>query len=210
MKLYLSSYRISTPNDFFDLIGKEPSDIDMAIIPNAKDYRDEESRKVKIDDYVRYMGDLGIRATVVDLRDFNDPVELKNTLGQYDAIWATGGNTFCLRYEMKRSGFDQIAKELLDQGVVYAGDSAGAIVAGNSLRGIEFADEPSLAREVIWEGMKLTDKFILPHTDSPDFSEAMKRAKTVHRDDQTLVEMTDSQALVVNNEVVYLATSKAI
>lgn len=38
MKLYLSSYRIPTPEDLFKLVGEDPHDISVALIPNAMDY----------------------------------------------------------------------------------------------------------------------------------------------------------------------------
>lgn len=66
-----------------------------------------------------------------------------------------GGNTFSLRYEMKRSGFEGAIRQLLDDGIVYGGDSARALVAGLSIAGIESVDRPEFAEEIINEGLGL-------------------------------------------------------
>jgi dipeptidase E len=103
-------------------------------------------------------------------------------------------------HQMRRSGFEQVIKELLKEDrIVYAGESAGACVIGSSLRGLEEADEPEFAERVIWEGLSILPNFILPHTDNPMFAADIKYAREVHKDDrQPVIELTDSQALVIN------------
>jgi len=49
---------------------------------------------------------------VIDLREYDDPDVLKARLASYDLIWAMGGNTYMLRYEMHRSGFEKIVVDL--------------------------------------------------------------------------------------------------
>lgn len=115
-----------------------------------------------------------MRPTLVDLRNFSDSSALAGQLAGYDMRWVMGGNTFCLRYEMRRSGFEKALPLLLRQGIVYAGESAGAVVAGTSLTGIEAADDPEFAETPIKEGLGLVPYFVLPHVDSEDFKEAAR------------------------------------
>jgi dipeptidase E len=173
MKLYLSSYRIPTPKDLSSLLNKELSETSVALIPNAKDYYVRRARDTKITDLVVYMEKLGLKVDVIDLRQFDNPTALKEKLAEYNLVWAMGGNTYMLRYEMKRSGFDQIINELLDSGTVYGGDSAGALVASVSIAGVELADEPEFAEEVILEGLGLISSVVLPHIDNPEFAEVL-------------------------------------
>lgn len=100
-----------------------------------------------------------------------------------------------LRYEMKRSGFDQIIQALLDQGVVYGGDSAGALVAGLSISGIESADEPKFAEEVINSGMGIIPFSILPHADNPEFLEVVPTFRKLHQNEE-IIELKDSQTVI--------------
>lgn len=197
MKLYLSSYRIPTPNDLSRLLQKELSEVTVALIPNAKDYYVERARNFKVNDLVQYMEKLGLKVDVIDLRQFNDPNSLKEKLSKYDLVWAMGGNTYMLRYEMKRSGFDQVIKGLLDSGIVYGGDSAGALVACASIAGVETADEPEFAEEVILDGLNLMPAIVLPHVDNPEFADVLPIFRNVHHD-KRIIELKDSQAVVVD------------
>jgi len=207
MKLYLSSIRIPVPNELTRLLGKPLSDVSVALIPNAKDYYSKRARDFKVNDLVGYMEQLGLKVTIVDLRDYSDGDVLKQKLAAYDLVWAMGGNTFVLRYEMKRSGFDAIIKSLLEEGVVYGGDSAGALVAGLSLVGIESADEPEFAEELIEDGIGLVPFHILPHVDNPEFADVLPTFRALHRDEE-IIELKDSQAVIFEDEARQVVTAE--
>jgi dipeptidase E len=200
MKLYLSSYRLPAPNELSELVGKPLKHIKFALIPNAKDYYANQARNIKIGAYVSYFKKLGIESDIVDLRDLHNAKEVETKLENYDVIWAAGGNTFCLRYEMKRSGFDNALVRLLEKGIVYAGDSAGAIVAGPKIGGlgIEAADTPEFAESVISEGLDLIPYIIIPHADSPFFTEITKEIRDKAKP-LKVIELGDSQAVIFND-----------
>lgn len=206
MKLYLSSIRIPVPQELSRLIAKPLNEVSVALIPNAKDYYTKRPRDFTINDLVGYMHKLGLKVDIVDLRDYNDPKTLRNKLASYDLVWAMGGNTFMLRYEMQRSGFDQAIRELLENGIVYGGDSAGALVAGSSITGIESADEPAYAEEVIEEGMNLVPFVVMPHVDNPQFADVMLAAKKLH---QNMIELKDSEAVIFDGNKHWIVEAKA-
>lgn len=200
MKLYLTSYRIPVPEKLFELVGKSPTETRIAIIPNAKDYYSERAWSVKLRETKEYLAKLGLKADIVDLRNHRNAEELEKLLSSYDLLWVSGGNTFCLRDEMQKSGFDKIIKELLNQGLVYAGDSAGACVVGRTLRGLESADDPEFTESILWDGLNLLPNFILPHTDNPMFAEDIQAAREIYKNDPSLLELTDSQALIIDGD----------
>lgn len=199
MKLYLTSYRIPTPNELFALLPKPPIECRVAIIPNAKDYKLPQDRAESIDELIYDLAKFGFATTVVDLREYDDPDRLKEALQPFELLWIAGGNSFMLRSEMRLSGFEAIVRELLEEGRVYAGESAGAIVAGTSLEEASIADEPDMADEYITEGLGLVDKIIAPHADSPDFVEYINHMKKRYGDDPRVIYLKDNQALVVAN-----------
>lgn len=198
MKLYLSSYRVPVPNDLFALLSKPPAQCRVAVIPNAKDYKLPEERWLKIDELVSDLGKLGLACEVIDLREYDAGDQLYELLKGFDVLWLAGGNSFVLRAEMRRSGLDRVINRLLDEGKVYCGESAGAIVAGLTLQGSEVGDEPQLADQVIWEGLHLTDRIIAPHADSPDFLEYVNHMKKLYKDSDRVVYLNDNQALVID------------
>lgn len=135
MKLYLSSTRIPAPDELSTLLGKPLNNTSVALIPNAKDCYVERARNYLVNDFAAYMKQFGFNVEVIDLRNYDDALVLQQKLASHDLIWAMGGNTFTLRFEMRRSGFEGIIRELLSRGTVYGGDSAGALVAGRFNRG---------------------------------------------------------------------------
>jgi dipeptidase E len=199
MKLYLSSYRAPVASELFALLPKPPEQCKLAIIPNAKDAKLPEERALKLDELTLDLNNLGLASDIVDLRDYDDGQSLFEALKTYDGVWVAGGNTFVLRSEMQRSGFDEIVKQLLDTGFVYCGESAGAIVAGVSLVGAEIADEPELAETKIDTGLDLVANIFVPHADSSDFVEYVNYMKKLYTDDPNVVYLGDKQAYVVSD-----------
>lgn len=200
MKLYLSSIDIPTPNDLAELLGKPLIGASIAVLPNAQDYYSERARTYKNNECAEKLKALGLKVETIDLRNYDDAAELKQKLQAFDLVWARGGNTFCLRYEMRRSGFDKIIKGLLQAGTVYGGDSAGALVAGISISGIESADTPEFAIEVIKEGLGLVPFVVLPHTDNLEFEEAAQMVRNINKDKNSVIELKDNQAVVFDGE----------
>ena len=206
MKLYLSSIGIPTPDDLAKLLGVPSlSGIPAALIPNAKDALDAPEREAIVTGFVDYMKERGLRANVVDLRGYSDPALLKETLKKYRLIWLMGGNTFVLRYELARSGFDAIIQDLLNNGVVYGGYSAGALVAGTSIAGIEAADDPSEAKELITTGMNLVPYVVMPHVDNEEFAEVMPVVRKLYA---TMIELKDFQAVIFDGDQHHIAEDK--
>ena len=54
---------------------------------------------------------------------------MQSTLAKNEFIYITGGNTFYLLQELKRTGADQLIVQEVNRGKIYIGESAGAIVA---------------------------------------------------------------------------------
>jgi dipeptidase E len=198
MKLYLGSYKVAVPEALLALLPDKPHKVRMALIPNAQDYYAERARDFKVAESVKYFKKLGFRPEVVDLR-FYKQRELAKTLQDYDCIWVLGGNTFCLRVEMQRSGLDKIIKKLVKEGLVYGGESAGAIVAGPTLRGIELADEPAYADKKIFSGLGLVPQIVISHADNLQYAPLIKQIAKMYVDNPNRVVLNDNQALIINN-----------
>lgn len=197
MKLYLSSYRVPNPSGLEKLLTNSPSHTKVAIVANAKDYLIDRARNVKVRDIKKYLSELDFaNIEEVDLRAYKDPAQLQKDLGHFHMIWVAGGNTFCLMEQMRSSGFDKINRNLLEDGVVYCGESAGAVAAGKSLRGVELDDEPEFAEKQYWDGLNLIDKFILPHADNRFYAASNEQALKLYGSDQ-IVALNDNQALIV-------------
>jgi dipeptidase E len=197
MKLYLSSYRIPDTKALEVLLGKPLHEATLALIPNAKDYYMPRARAVKTREMAEYLADAGFEVTEVDLLQYPDqPEHLAEVLRTFDIIWVRGGNTFCLREAMRSSKFDAIISDIVRDGVVYAGDSAGACVAGTDIHGIELGDDPEFAETVIWEGLNLTPHYFMPHADNESFADFTVQMTLDRGSDPATVKLNDDQAWI--------------
>ncbi len=199
MKLYLSSIGIKSPQDFYDLVGKNLN-IKTALITNAFDYKNSEDRKIKYDLVMQELTKVGLVLHDINLRDYNDePERLKSDLINFDVIWICGGNVFLLRQYLKHSGLDKVLKEILDTGVVYGGDSAGAVVVGPSLEGFDRADHTDQLQDVIFEGLRLVDFVVVPHNGNPKFQPLLEEIiRDLSQKKQSYEIINDNQAVVVD------------
>lgn len=205
MRLYLSSNHVPVPDEFFRLIGKAPRDVQMVVIPHARDCYIERIRQHYIDKVVRYFQELGVRdCEVLDLRTYPDDAsdELQTILARYDVVWASGGNAFMLLYELRRTGCDTAIHNLLENDMlVYGGESAGQIVAGPSMRGFELMDKPAFAEAVHWDGMALVDRYIIPHADDPHYQTAVDQ---IREQQPNALLLGNEQAYVVDGSGAYV------
>jgi dipeptidase E len=201
MKLLLTSFWTSPDQDkeLIKLVGKELKDIKVAYIENACDiYNDEapliEGRKV--------LKDKGFDFEVVDFRKYKDRrEELREKLESKDVYWFTGGNGFYLRSLMKDTGADEIIIDQVKKGKLYVGASGGAVIAGPTMKHFDNQDDPKEAREIIWEGLGLTDIVPVPHVDNPDFGKGCREAgELCAKDGYKTVEYTDTQALLIEGD----------
>jgi dipeptidase E len=188
VKLYLSSLMVGDHVDRLIALAGGPG-ARMAVITNALDYIPLEAQlehaRTRFDPMI-YFADNGFDPSLLDLRFyFGRPAALRAVLLRHKVIWALGGNAFLLRRALRESGFDTIIGDLLGEDIVYAGWSAGACVAGDSLRAIGLMDDPGVSApgydpaEPIWDGLGLVPFTIIPHyrSEHPEAPAAQKAAE---------------------------------
>lgn len=163
-------------NRFDELLSMVGLGSKVAVVSNAVDFIPIESRQHyarTIFDPVAHFRMHGLRSTDLDLRRFfGRAADLEEALADTRLVWAVGGNAFLLRRAMRQSGLDEILRRrVARESVIYGGWSAGAVVAGPTLRGIEIMDDPHIVAEryqiePVWHGLGLVDFSIVPHFDS--------------------------------------------
>ncbi len=135
--------------------------------------------------------------------------EITTKLKQNDYIYVTGGNTFFLLQEMKRTGTDQLIKEEVNSGKLYIGESAGAIVASADIeyaKGMDSVDEaPDLES---FEALGLVDFYPVPHYNNPPFQVASKKIIDTYSSTLKLSPISNQEAILVNNEEIKVKTSQ--
>jgi dipeptidase E len=201
MKLYLSSVLISNGQAFRSLFTTAKPKI--AVIANAWDVYPQVKAEPFLTKIHSILVDLGFEVTDIDLRKTQDKA-LLTQLSSLDGIWVTGGNAFYMNYLMHQSGFAGHIADLVQKGLVYGGESAGAVLTGPTLRGAQLMDNVADAPEVIWDGFKLVDFGIIPHWDNPKYSDRLNAMRDEMSKYTTVRPLNDNQAIKVADESVEL------
>ena len=201
MKLFLYSLALSTEQaaSLTALVGKDPKDITFALIENAADI--VPNSQDWLGGFREMLYGNGYQLEQVDLRNWwFKRKALEEKLAGKDVIWLGGGHTYYLRWMLKETGADTIIKELTKKGTVYAGWSAGAIVAGPTTRYFNLmSDDPRDAPELILDGLHLTDTVVVPHLDNKEFALDAQNVNQHLKDaGYNTVLLRDSQALIIN------------
>lgn len=203
MKLFLASLAISDPQAvaLATLVGKAQKDIKLALIENAADTYKEDSR-AWVDENRKAIQSHNFDVEIIDIRKYKSRLpELRDKLAAKDVIWFGGGNTYYLRWLLKDTGVDKMIVELVKQGVVYGGGSAGAIVIGPTLKHFETADDPNDAPEIILEGLNLTESVVVPHADNTKFAAVIQGINDkLKADGYKTVPLGDAQTLVIDED----------
>lgn len=95
------------------------------------------------------------------------------TINECDIIYISGGNTFYLLSELRKSHVAQTIKDAVQAGKIYIGESAGAIVAAPDTRYATLMDENS-TKTSDFTGLKLVDFFTVPHFGCEPFVKATR------------------------------------
>ena len=202
MKLFLSSVSIAEANRpaFLELVNKDARDISVALIENGADTYPGDHRAWVERARGMIQGTVG-EVVRFDLRDYSNASVIKNALSKFDVVWVGGGNVFYLRWLARQSGFDVAIKDLIAGGIVYGGESAGAIIAGPTIDNFQPADVPEAAPEIILDGFGLTDIVPIPHYGNKKYGHIMRAIEDKFKlSEHRTVPIADEQAIVINND----------
>jgi dipeptidase E len=200
VKLFLYSLAISAEQaaHLTRMVSKAPEDITFALIENAADV--VPNAKDWLGGFRAMLRNNGYQLEPIDLRNWKGKqTALRQKLANKDVIWIGGGHIYYLRWILKDTGADDAIKELVSLGKIYAGWSAGALIAGPTIQYFETMDNPEGLPEVITDGLHLTNVVPVPHYDNRDFAEDTKIAnRQLEQAGYSTVLLGDNQALVID------------
>jgi dipeptidase E len=208
MRLFLSSSGLSAAPD--ELSGLVRPHGRVAVSLNARDNLPgcDALRPVWLDEQAAALAALGFAVHELDFRDHDgEPAALLEALSGVDLVWVAGGNAFVLREAMRRSGFDDALADLLAQdSIAYSGYSAGACVAGPTLRGIDLVDDVDAVSVPVWAGLELVDFSVAPHyrSEHPESAAIDRVVAYLEASKLPYRTLRDGQALVVRDGQVRL------
>lgn len=202
MKLYLASKHLKHPEELKKLVNKPISSVKAFLIVNAFDNYPEDRRQKHITELNNSLSATKYDFKSLDLREFSTEKEnLKELLSDAQLLWVSGGNVFYLRYLFEKSGLSVLLADLLVNGLVYAGDSAGAAVLGPDMHGLDLLDDPREAPELLYRGLGLTSFITLPHWGSERYAEKIENSKKeLEKYNNEIITISDDQAIIVDGD----------
>lgn len=192
MKLFLCSHFSNVGS----LIKEELNNKRVAFIPTA-------SLHEGYTGYVRsarkLFKKLGSQITELDISTATYSTT-KEVLENSDIIYFTGGNSFFLIDQLRKTGTDKLLKQELAKGKLMIGESAGAIVCAPAITYIEQMDKkPKNYSQEDDAGLNLIDFYVLPHYLTMPYRKASKKI-TADFSDLNLCPINNHQAIVVDGK----------
>lgn len=197
-----STYIIEGKCEIFD---KPRDQVKWAYITTASKSVPDDSYMYRHIDRIK---ELGWDFEEIDIAGKNEN-ELRQLLKGKEAINVVGGNSFYLLKCIRESGFDKVMRELLDQGVVYAGSSAGAYVACPTIEMVTWKNPDKFNRHGVTDftAMNFVPFLVFAHYTS-DMESVIK--PKVEATKYPVKLLTDQQALIVSGDKVELIEDRGI
>ncbi len=148
MKLLLASGGITNDelaDELARLVGKPFSELRIGFIPSAA-FGDPSSDKSWLIKDMNRLVERGATVAVISLADLTAE-EIAEQLAPVDVVFMGGGQTFYLSWLLQQKGIFELLPKLLET-KVYAGISAGSMIATPSLRTVSYAvHQPGVSDE---------------------------------------------------------------
>jgi dipeptidase E len=126
--------------------------------------------------------------------------EISSKIKNNDFIYVTGGNTFSLLQELKRTGADKLIIDEVNSGKLYIGESAGAMVVSANVEYAKGMDSIKKAPDLeSFDALGLVEFYAVPHYNNPPFKKAAQKIIDTYSSTLKLTPISNSQAILVNN-----------
>jgi len=171
----------------------------IAFIPTA-------SNPEKVTFYVKSgkkaLEKLGLQITELDISSASSDL-FTSTLINTDYIYVSGGNTFYLLQELRRTGTDKLIIEHINSGKLYIGESAGSIIVSPNISYVTRMDDCKKAPELTdFTSLACVDFYPLPHHTNVPFKKAVEKIIAEYGEKISLYPFSNKEAITVRgNEV---------
>lgn len=129
--------------------------------------------------------------------------EVSAKLKGNDFIYVTGGNTFFLLQELKRTGADKIIIEEVNAGKLYIGESAGAVVTAANIEYVKGMDSVKKAPDLVdFDALGLVEFYTVPHYTNSPFKKIAQKIIDNYSSTLNLSPISNNDAILVNNNEV--------
>lgn len=193
-KLFLASSFMDVADIFADF-EKDLNGKTVTFIPTA-------SKMEKVVFYVeegrKALEKMGLVVEELDISTAST-AEITDKIKNNDFIYVTGGNTFFLLQELKRTGADQIITDEVNAGKLYIGESAGAMVASANIEYAKGMDSAKKAPDLEnFDALGLVEFYTVPHYTNSPFKKSGQKIVDTYSSILNLSPISNNEAIVVS------------
>ncbi|MDR2974337.1 MAG: Type 1 glutamine amidotransferase-like domain-containing protein [Propionibacteriaceae bacterium] len=154
------------------------------------------------------LGSLGTTVTDLELSTASSD-EIASRLTEADYIFVSGGNTFFLLQELRRTGADKVIVDQIDAGKTYIGASAGSMILSQDITYVTPMDSPSAAPVLAgdFRALGVVDFSVVPHATNAPFARAVANIQKLYSTTLDLRLISNNQAVTVRGDEVHTVTA---
>lgn len=196
-KLFLCSNFKSVENLLEEFINENLKGKKVTFIPTASIHEE-------VDFYVAEGKDalekLGMVVEILEISN-SSQLEIINKLESNEIIYISGGNTFFLLQELKRTGADKIIEKQIKLGKVFIGESAGSMILSPNIKYVEDMDDSAVASNLEnYDSLNIVDFYPVPHYTEFPFKESVEEIILKYERSLPLILINNSQVILVNED----------
>jgi dipeptidase E len=204
MKLFLTSFFQGVANAFPAFVRDECAGKKVVFIPTA-------SLTEKVTFYVgtdkKALVKLGMVVDELEISSAQKD-EILNKISSADYIFVSGGNTFFLLQELRRTATDKLIIEHIQKGKLYIGASAGSMILSKNIEYVKYmdnmADAPYLNNN--FTALSIINFSIVPHCINAPFKKSAEKIISDYSDKLDLRPISNNQAITVSGDIVETIT----
>ncbi|WP_215042017.1 Type 1 glutamine amidotransferase-like domain-containing protein [Tenacibaculum dicentrarchi] len=204
-RLFLASSFVDVAEYLEPFVGEKLKDKTITFIPTAsipEEYRGyvENDRKA--------FEKIGLIVQELEISTASKKV-IKETIEKNDFIYVSGGNTFYLLQELKKSETDKVIISEIKKGKIYIGASAGSVIMSSNIKYIEKMDDKTKAEHLIdYDALNTVDFYTLPHHTNEPFKNSAEAVLNEYKNQIELIPISNTQVIQVEGNEVSIVGNK--
>lgn len=196
-KLFLSSSFKDVAKLFADFAGGGLKGKSVAFVPTAAIHE-------KVNFYVKSgrkaLEQMGMVVDELEVSSASES-EISGKLCSNDYIYITGGNTFFLLQELRKTGADKVIAEQIALGKLFIGESAGSMILAPNIEYVKSMDDYEAASELMsYDALSIVDFYPLPHHTNFPFKKTVKKIIAQYEATLPLKPISNAQAILVRGD----------
>lgn len=129
--------------------------------------------------------------------------EIDGKLRGNDFIYVSGGNTFYLLQELRKTGADKIIMDEIAKGKLYVGESAGSLIMAPNIEFVKHMDDVEAAPELTsFDALHVVDFYPVPHHTNEPFVQATEDIIKTYGEVLQLQPISNNEVIVVKGDKV--------